>query len=85
MFKLHKAFFIIIAAIILLAVGLRVALVTGALNGTGHSYEITVLNANGVTQTYFTRDYSEEDKCITFKDEFGVEQKVCGQYQITKW
>ena len=85
MFRLQKAFFIIIAVIILLAVGLRVALVSGALTENGHSYEITVLNTNGVTTTYFTRDYSEEDKCITFKDEFGVEQKICGQYQITKW
>lgn len=81
----HKGFFIVIALVILIGLSFRVAMVSKALTNNEHSYEITVPTYNGNSDVYFTTQYKESGNCITFKDEFGIEQKVCGNYQVKKW
>lgn len=50
------------------------------------TYEITVPTFDGRHETYLTNEYSyDENKCIVFKDEFGIEQHICGQHSISKW
>lgn len=50
------------------------------------TYEITVPAFDGTHQTYITSEYYyDENKCLVFKDEFNIEQHICGQHSITKW
>ena len=45
--------------------------------------EIRIYHGNNYT-TYWTRDYKEENGCVTFVDESHRSQKICGNYQIIK-
>lgn len=81
----HKIFFVIIAVIILLGIGTRFAMMASAWKRGGATYEITVPTYNGHSDVYYTSQYRESGNCIVFKDEFNIEQKVCGNYQVRKW
>ena len=32
--------------------------------------------------SYWTKEYTEDNGCISFKDEFGIKHKICGSYHI---
>lgn len=81
----HKIFFVIIAVIILLVIGIRFAMMARAWKRGGVTYEITVSTYNGHSDVYYTSQYRESGNCIVFKDEFNIEKKVCGNYQVRKW
>lgn len=36
-------------------------------------------------QTWMTKEYSEHEGCIDFKDNFGMQHHLCGNYQLTKF
>jgi len=49
-------------------------------------FEITVPTyGNSTPDTYYATSVREENGCVTFKDTWGFEHKVCGAYQIQKW
>jgi len=48
-------------------------------------YEIKVPTYDGTYQSYLTESYIEENGCIKFIDEFKFEQKICNNYNVTKW
>jgi len=39
-------------------------------------------NRNTAPQSHFCNEYKEENGCISFTDELGMGQKICGQYKI---
>lgn len=49
-------------------------------------YEITIPSyGNQMPESYFTRDYTEKNGCIEFKDNLNIAHKFCGAYQISKY
>lgn len=54
-------------------------------SNNGTMYEITVPMYNGTSQSHLTKKYKEHNGCITFVDEFGFKQTICGNYNITQW
>jgi hypothetical protein len=51
----------------------------------GNYVQIIVPNYNTTPDTYITTTYVEKNGCIEFKDGLGVDRKVCGTYQISKY
>lgn len=76
---------IIIIFVIIAMVVIFISRVTMIANGGGKFVQITVPNYSGVSEVYVASEYLEKDGCITFKDGFGTQHKVCGAYQISKW
>lgn len=83
--KFQKTFFVIIVVIILLTIATRFVFISGVLRDSDMRYRVTVPVYNGIPDTYYTGKYTESGNCITFKDEFGIERKVCGNYTVSGW
>lgn len=76
---------LVIVIMALIVVGIFVYHVTMIANSGGNFVQITIPNYGGVSEVYVASEYLEKDGCITFKDSFGIQHKVCGAYQISKW
>ena len=75
----------IIGLVILLFIGSFIFRGYFVATNTGSLYEITVPMYNGTSQTHLTKKYKEHNGCVTFVDEFGFKQSICGNYNITQW
>lgn len=51
----------------------------------GHYYEITIPGNRTQNTNFFTNTYVEKNGCITFKDEYNREHRICGSYNIEKY
>lgn len=74
------SFLLVIASIVF-----RGYLVYQNIHNNVKTYVITVPNYDGTVQSYMATSYTIEDKCISFKDEFGFSNKVCNNFSITEW
>ena len=63
----------------------RASLIYGNFNDGKPIYEIKVPDYNGGYNSYLTSEYSIENGCVKFLDEFQFEQEVCDKFTISKW
>ena len=78
--------FVIVAIGIIGSIIFRGSIVYKNFNSGKPTYEITVPAFDGTHQTYITSEYYyDENKCLVFKDEYNIEQHICGQHSISKW
>lgn len=84
--KGFRAIWGVFILLVVLVIGARAYFFAGAKEDGHHVYSITVHNFSG-DQTYMTSDYKKDSAtgCLTFKDEFGLKNTVCGNYSITEW
>lgn len=77
---------VVFIILIVLVIGVRGYFFAGAKSGGHHIYYITVHNFSG-DQTYMATEYAVDSAsgCLKFKDEFGLNNTVCGNYSITEW
>lgn len=89
MFKFAQTSILVVMALFfLLIIGsfvFRGYLVYQNMENNVKTYVITVPNYDGSVESYMTTSYVVEDECISFKDEFGFNQKVCNNFNITEW
>jgi hypothetical protein len=82
-FKFFFIGFIILAVFVLV---IRVFFITRVYSdGSGKLVEIRIPSYNGNYDSYFSNSYNESNGCVKFKDGFGIEHSVCGNYQILKY
>lgn len=76
-----RLFLIVMALIIFSTFLINISVFTK----TKHPIQITVNTGYNHQDCYFVTEYKEDNGCISFKDAFGTERKICGSYQIKKW
>jgi len=48
-------------------------------------YEVKVPTYDGTYATYLTTEYTIENGCIKFVDEYKFQQEICDKFTVTKW
>lgn len=83
---LHKGIFIAVFVIILIGIGGRIFLITDAHKKGENLYEIEIIRYGRSSESHFAKSYKfDENHCVTFIDEFGLEKTICGEVNITKY
>jgi hypothetical protein len=82
---IFKMVFAIIALMFIGSMLFKARLILGNFSDDKSVYEIKVPDYNGGYNSYLTSEYSIENGCVKFIDEFKFEQEVCDKFTISKW
>ncbi len=84
-FSIMKFIFIIVFLSVIGGALFRGFLIYTNFSNGNPVYEVKVPDYNDGYTTYLTTEYVEENGCVTFVDEFKFQQKLCNNYNITRW